>query len=307
MFGYLRFILANIVLLSHTGLTPEWGNLGATSVTIFYMLSGFVITNILNNFSKKKERIIDNFYIDRVFRIFPLYIIILILYSIYLLKFDLNFSIISFLQNLILIPCNYIKDPIIPVSWSLALEFQMFIIMPFLHKNRVLFYMLGFISMVIFFMSNLSYLDKYSWGYYKLPGVIFIFLTGSIIAKSKKNIIEICLPISISVISFVGLLLIELGFIERGGFQSEVLLGTSLGVPLIMLLKGSKKLIYNSELGSMSYSIFLIHYLFIFILKGYNLNYFFYNLLIFSLSLFFSIMIYYLIEKKITNWRLNLN
>lgn len=70
MFGYLRFILANIVLLSHTGLSPEWGNLGATSVTIFYMLNGFVITKILNKFSKKKGRIIGKFYFDRVLRIF---------------------------------------------------------------------------------------------------------------------------------------------------------------------------------------------------------------------------------------------
>ena len=156
MFGYLRFILATIVLLSHTGLSPEWGNLGATSVTIFYMLSGFVITNILNKFSLKKERIILTFYIDRVLRIFPLYIISLILYSLYLSNLDLNFSIIPFLQNLILIPCNYITNPIIPVSWSLALEFQMFLIMPFIHKNRVSFYVLGIISIIIFFMSNLS-------------------------------------------------------------------------------------------------------------------------------------------------------
>lgn len=216
-------------------------------------------------------------------------------------------SKISFLQNLILIPCNYIKNPIIPVSWSLALEFQMFLIMPFIYKNRVSFYTLGLISMIIFFLSNLSYFDKYLWGYYKLPGVIFIFLTGSLIAQSKKNTIELYIPVSISVISCVGLLLIELGFIERGGFQSEVLLGTFLGVLLIMLLKDSRNLMYNSELGSMSYSIFLVHYLFIFIFKGYNLNYFSYNLLVFSLSLFFSILIYYIVEKRITNWRFRLN
>lgn len=307
MFGYLRFLLAIIVLFSHTGLSPEWGNLGATSVTIFYMLSGFVITNILNKLDKRGDCLIINFYIDRFLRIFPLYIISLCFYYLYIIIKNADLTTLSLLQNLTLIPCNYIKNPTIPVAWSLALEFQVFLIMPIIYRNKVLFYSLGLISMIIFLASNLSYLNKYTWAYFKLPGVLFIFLTGSIIAQSKVNIIKSYLAIFIALISLSGFFFVEFGFIERGGFQSEVLLGIFLGVLLIIQIKDSRRLKFNQELGSMSYSIFLIHFLFIFIFRDYNLNSYFFNLCVFSSSLIFSILAYYLIERKLNNWRINLN
>ena len=307
MFGYLRFLLAIIVLFSHTGLSPEWGNLGATSVTIFYMLSGFVLTNLLNKLDKRGDCLIINFYIDRFLRIFPLYIISLCFYYLYIIIKNADLTTLSLLQNLTLIPCNYIKNPTIPVAWSLALEFQVFLIMPIIYRNKVLFYSLGLISMIIFLASNLSYLNKYTWAYFKLPGVLFIFLTGSIIAQSKVNIIKSYLAIFIALISLSGFFFVEFGFIERGGFQSEVLLGIFLGVLLIIQIKDSRRLKFNQELGSMSYSIFLIHFLFIFIFRDYNLNSYFFNLCVFSSSLIFSILAYYLMERKLNNWRINLN
>lgn len=307
MFGYLRFLLAIIVLFSHTGLSPEWGNLGATSVTIFYMLSGFVLTNLLNKLDKRGDCLIINFYIDRFLRIFPLYIISLCFYYLYIIIKNADLTTLSLLQNLTLIPCNYIKNPTIPVAWSLALEFQVFLIMPIIYRNKVLFYSLGLISMIIFLASNLSYLNKYTWAYFKLPGVLFIFLTGSIIAQSKVNIIKSYLAIFIALISLSGFFFVEFGFIERGGFQSEVLLGIFLGVLLIIQIKDSRRLKFNQELGSMSYSIFLIHFLFIFIFGDYNLNSYFFNLCVFSSSLIFSILAYYLMERKLNNWRINLN
>jgi len=307
MFGYLRFLLAIIVLFSHTGLSPEWGNLGATSVTIFYMLSGFVLTNLLNKLDKRGDCLIINFYIDRFLRIFPLYIISLCFYYLYIIIKNADLTTLSLLQNLTLIPCNYIKNPTIPVAWSLALEFQVFLIMPIIYRNKVLFYSLGLISMIIFLASNLSYLNKYTWAYFKLTGVLFIFLTGSIIAQSKVNIIKSYLAIFIALISLSGFFFVEFGFIERGGFQSEVLLGIFLGVLLIIQIKDSRRLKFNQELGSMSYSIFLIHFLFIFIFGDYNLNSYFFNLCVFSSSLIFSILAYYLMERKLNNWRINLN
>ena len=273
----------------------------------FYMLSGFVLTNLLNKLDKRGDCLIINFYIDRFLRIFPLYIISLCFYYLYIIIKNADLTTLSLLQNLTLIPCNYIKNPTIPVAWSLALEFQVFLIMPIIYRNKVLFYSLGLISMIIFLASNLSYLNKYTWAYFKLTGVLFIFLTGSIIAQSKVNIIKSYLAIFIALISLSGFFFVEFGFIERGGFQSEVLLGIFLGVLLIIQIKDSRRLKFNQELGSMSYSIFLIHFLFIFIFGDYNLNSYFFNLCVFSSSLIFSILAYYLMERKLNNWRINLN
>jgi len=305
MFGYLRFILAITVLLSHTGLSPNWGNIGATAVTIFYMLSGYVITNILVKNIDRKNLFIY-FYLDRILRIFPLYITILLIYIIVFYYEDIFFSFKEIISNIILIPCNYTKERIIPVSWSLALEFQAYLLFPFLIKFRWLFYGIGIFSMVIFLMANLSMLEKYYWGYFKIPGVFFIFLTGSLLTNINIGYNkQIC--ILILLLSITGFILIELGFIQRGGFQSEVLLGIVLGITSIHFLKNKKRLFLNTELGAISYGVFLIHMLVIFMLKDYSGNIFVLNFYVISLSIMISATLYYFFERRISNFRINRN
>ena len=46
MFGYLRFLLAALVMLSHLKITCGI-NQGVTAVVSFYMLAGFVVTHLL--------------------------------------------------------------------------------------------------------------------------------------------------------------------------------------------------------------------------------------------------------------------
>ena len=42
MFGYIRFILAYFVLLSHVGIGLAGKNIGVFAVVIFYILAGLV-------------------------------------------------------------------------------------------------------------------------------------------------------------------------------------------------------------------------------------------------------------------------
>ena len=110
MFGYLRVALASIVMFSHMGITAEWGNLGASSVVIFYMISGYVVTNLWDRIFFKKKNPFTSFYIDRALRIFPLFYLCLLVYILYfsvILNFEIKSSWNTILLNAMLVPCTY--------------------------------------------------------------------------------------------------------------------------------------------------------------------------------------------------------
>jgi peptidoglycan/LPS O-acetylase OafA/YrhL len=86
-----RFIAALLVIIDHTelfksylGMPTLWANsysayLGAFGVSIFFVLSGFLITYLLLEEQKEAPIQIKHFYIRRVLRIWPLYYLIVVL------------------------------------------------------------------------------------------------------------------------------------------------------------------------------------------------------------------------------------
>ena len=86
-----RFIAALLVIIDHTelfksylGMPTLWANsysayLGAFGVSIFFVLSGFLITYLLLEEQKEAPIRIKHFYLRRVLRIWPLYYLIVIL------------------------------------------------------------------------------------------------------------------------------------------------------------------------------------------------------------------------------------
>jgi len=81
----LRAISISIVLVSHAG----FGSIvpGGLGVTIFFFLSGYLITTLLMNERERSGRIdIGKFYLRRVFRLFPpLLVTLVIAYSLVIL------------------------------------------------------------------------------------------------------------------------------------------------------------------------------------------------------------------------------
>jgi peptidoglycan/LPS O-acetylase OafA/YrhL len=140
---------------------------GQTGVSLFFVLSGFLITRILLN-TKQSEFYFKNFYIRRALRIFPLYYLFLIIFYFVAPLFK-NTSFVSFsmqvwywvyLQN-IAITFNWgVYGP--AHLWSLAVEEHFYLVWPFLIyffsikriTNTILFVIFGAILIRLFFVTN---------------------------------------------------------------------------------------------------------------------------------------------------------
>jgi peptidoglycan/LPS O-acetylase OafA/YrhL len=68
--GAYRVVLALMVALSHIGVTVLGVNLGISAVISFYLLSGFVMTALVERHYPTPGRV-GLFYIDRLVRLYP--------------------------------------------------------------------------------------------------------------------------------------------------------------------------------------------------------------------------------------------
>jgi peptidoglycan/LPS O-acetylase OafA/YrhL len=136
----LRCFAISMVLFFHSRwLLPEVYknfvyNLYIDGVTIFFVLSGFLIGTIIIKQFKKDDSLksLINFWLRRWFRTLPLYYFVLIL-SIFLFKIFYNYKFSNlyeyffFIQNF-----NKIIPDFFGVSWSLTIEEWFYLIIPML-------------------------------------------------------------------------------------------------------------------------------------------------------------------------------
>jgi peptidoglycan/LPS O-acetylase OafA/YrhL len=135
----LRAISISIVLVSHAG----YGNVvpGGLGVTIFFFLSGYLITTLLMDERERSGRIdIGKFYLRRVFRLFPpLLVTLVIAYWLVILgRLDGGISWAGVLAQLLYFANYYglFFDPGNTVAagtgilWSLAVEEHFYMIYP---------------------------------------------------------------------------------------------------------------------------------------------------------------------------------
>jgi len=80
--GIFRLLLAISVLISHTQRTYFGLNLGVVAVISFLMLSGFVMTILIEK-HYNSSRLVPSFYLDRAMRLQPQYLFYLLLFTLY--------------------------------------------------------------------------------------------------------------------------------------------------------------------------------------------------------------------------------
>ena len=157
-----RFIAALLVIIDHTelfksylGLPTLWGNsyssyLGAFGVSIFFVLSGFLITYLLLVEKKEGSIQIKLFYLRRVLRIWPLYYLLVLLgflvipylsyFQIPLYSSEMSDSLDRFLLFFGLAAnVAFVYFPTVAfanILWSVAVEEQFYLFWPHVVKIK---------------------------------------------------------------------------------------------------------------------------------------------------------------------------
>lgn len=174
----LRFLAALAVIITHIELikgtfglksywiNPLFFNLGGLGVYFFFVLSGFLITYLLLAEKEKYQKIsIKQFYLRRIFRIWPLYYLILCIGFFILphfeafkipylqVSFEENFYPNLFLYLLILPNLAFSLYPAVPnigQSWSIGVEEQFYIFWPLIiSRSKSVFKTLVIITSVL--------------------------------------------------------------------------------------------------------------------------------------------------------------
>lgn len=203
----IRAIAVMLVIVAHAG----FGNIipGGLGVTIFFFLSGYLITTLLLKEYKTSGYIdVKKFYIRRFFRLFPpLFIVLTIAYLLAALGvieggYGVKYYLLQlfYLANFVKI---YFSEALVPsgsgVLWSLAIEEHYYIFFPFvLHfllrnfsQQRVAFFLIFLtfailiwrLVLVLYFDSNAV---NHNRTYYGTDTRLDSILYGSILALSAN-------------------------------------------------------------------------------------------------------------------------
>lgn len=183
--GVFRLFLASIVFISHSTNV----NIGRAALPVFFFLSGHLIYIIYKKKYLNKNNPIINFYLSRILRIFPIFILITILF--FLLNYFLNLDHISeekirWLPNYIIIGFNFfnIEHALIRPAWSLEIELIFYIILPFFYiiKNKE-YNLYIFVFLFLFFLYELFFSKTEIYF-----GWFFFFWCGIVSCKSSFKI-----------------------------------------------------------------------------------------------------------------------
>lgn len=133
-----------MVLTAHV-YSSDWPKLGGRhGVTIFFVLSGFLITRLLVQESRKKGRIdFAAFFVRRSFRLFPLYYFILGVYALLIVGLNMHPNgrqgfvqalpwYAVYLQEVPFFNWNGTSSVPFYQSWSLGIEEKFYLVWPFL-------------------------------------------------------------------------------------------------------------------------------------------------------------------------------
>ncbi len=293
MFGYLRFFLAFFVLISHVNVRFFHLNPGVTAVVIFYLLAGHVVAHLWDNVLPTGPGRLWRFYRDRLLRIMPLYLYVTALTLVFLAVTGYGsprYSVLRLLGNLVVVPVNYymvldttiLTDPswaLIPVAWSLGAELQAYLILPLILRSGRWKQWLTAGSFAVYLLANAAVLHPDYFGYRLIPGVLFMFAAGACIQRTcprsrvTADRVDRVFPWGLWATALVLFCLYWTLPLFRSGYTGETLLGLILGIPLVAA--GSRTRVSlpgNALLGSLSYGVFLAHFLIIWCLDSLDIG-----------------------------------
>jgi peptidoglycan/LPS O-acetylase OafA/YrhL len=288
-YAYQYGIQESIPLIAYSPLRFFYNAISA--VSFFFILSGLVLTK--KYLEKKATLNIAGYYVSRIFRIYPAFLIVIILSL--ACKFFLYKEIITipsidpsrdFWKNDVPF-LQFIKEAIlfvdlsgshlIPQRWSLIVEIQISLLIPFfilIAGKKTSWFIFFIISMIICFFGSLSGIFLFHFGLGVIMAKYFDAIRGSWISlnKFKKGLlilIGICLyqyrymvPYCFSRVfgesSLLRIVSYERLIFFSEGLGSAIILFCIIGSMRIQRVLHFKPFTF---MGKISYSIYLCHFI----------------------------------------------
>lgn len=334
----IRAIAAIAVLISHImgdlnffGLNQLGNslNLASFGVTMFFTLSGFLITFLLLKEKEKTEEGLINikhFYVRRILRIWPLYFLYLIICITVLIIFSINFDAsqlffyVFLLANVPLILKQSL--PYLGHLWSIAVEEQFYLFWPWIAKVKKekllrssLILLITLLTLkYLFFIINYIYV-------FEVPLIaititrFYCMIIGCIAAVlyyQKSKIIDYLSSIYFSAFSWgvFFLAMINRFQISSSLVDHEIISIITVGIILTQIRRKNYILDLDSKffdfIGKISYGIYVYHPLVIFLyIKYFGIfvedlwyNYLIIFILIFTTTVTISYVSFNFFEKK---------
>lgn len=308
--GYFRLFLAVAVVYGHAvGLVGGWGP-GDVAVMSFLVISGYTNTLLIARYYPKRE---DKgwFYLDKIIRIYPLYLFYLVvtlicIFSLHLAdSFNRTQTPLAWVLNFLLVPLDYYEfiPPLthalyIPQAWTLGLELTFYLVLPLilLAPKPV---MIGLIaaSIGVAMLALFGVINSYTYGYHLLPGLLFVFMAGAAVASPVVPRWVGWLGVAVGIAGLVVCFYVPA--LANMPHNKEVMGGTVIGIVAVALLSRRRLGRLDAFAGNLSYGVYLNHWLLL-ILAG---TFGYAHWLVFPLAVALAALTYLGIERPIINWR----
>lgn len=280
----LRALAFIMVFIFH--LNSGWLPGGFLGVDLFFVISGYLITSIaLSDMARGKFSFV-HFFIKRIKRIVPAYMVLLLAVaavglSVYLYTdmSSLRGTILRsafFVSNLMFAKGNSYfgaslsENPLLH-TWSLAIEMQFYLILPFIlwffrNKLRTVLPII-IIATTAFSTYHLYVIENKSAMYFSLIARIPEFLVGAYFSVVFKDGLSFNRKVNniFAVLSLTVLLLCAFSINEESNFPGPLALIPCIASAILLVLKNNVVSDFSSRkipvyVGEMSYSLYLWHW-----------------------------------------------
>lgn len=283
----IRFIAFLLVFCSHfptnkwwyDDILFSWGSIG---VSIFFVLSGYLIATSLENVSSNSSKALISFYTKRLLRIIPMYLVVVaVAYFLkvpnYINQYIANYpefydselwSLLTFTENYFFITHSTLPERLpLMVFWTLCIEMHFYLLAPFIYK---LFKFLGGKETLLVFISITFLTRFYHFTQQNILVDLFSFLDHFalgmfLVINTNKNTKPIHRSQFLLLLIGFLLTLFFTGSIYRNWASAYFMLWpTVIAVLSVKLIESALRLRLGmnnafSKAGKYTYSLYLLH------------------------------------------------
>lgn len=276
MLGALRLFLAIMVVANHLWL-PLANQIGAPAVVGFYMISGYLMTLVLDRVYPATVVGTMHFLANRALRIFPIYWLAVLLTLLGVALFPQAFGSIyslirwpdsaaMWMSNLFLFNLTDCPVIVVPPAWSLSVEFFFYIAMGIaIARSQVLVHVWLGVSLAVAVYLALTE-ATFHVRYYPVYAASAFFATGSFIYCHRSWLARLALPGRV-VVPLVLLFAAWPLMVTASGYDRHYLgyygaAGLFIVLFAAVLARPPSGLARNVDrlLGDLAYPVFLFHF-----------------------------------------------